>query len=86
VKRNLQLIFEILRYFEEEGKPGTHMPRPEISGHDKNVVNCHVDLCAEAGFIRFKTSRMPGHLPETDKIEALTWKGHEFLEDWRSRS
>ncbi len=84
MRRNLQLIFEILCYFEQEGKPGIYMPRPEIPGHDKAVVNYHVDLCAEAGFIRFKRSRISKGIPETDKIEALTWAGHDFLENWRN--
>lgn len=81
--RDMVLIRKVLEYVEENGKPGASTLRPDFEGYEKPIVNYHVDLCAEAEFIRFKKDRtLKG--PDKGKIESLTWKGHEFLDSLRS--
>lgn len=76
MKRDLELIHEILRHVEEheQGKP----IRVTIAGRQQIEVERHIALCAEAGFIeRIKNSG-------PSAVRRLTWHGHEALDKLRA--
>ena len=82
MQRDTGLIAKILRFVETEGTPGRILSQPSIEGYDQPVVNYHVNLCAEAGFLRFQPAQ--GGRVDKSSILALTWQGHDFLESFRA--
>ena len=75
MKRDLQLIKQILKYAECNG-PGERgfLFHPEVPGYSNEAVEYHVRLCGDAGYVRTNST---GHILE------LTWDGHEALDRLR---
>jgi len=78
MKRDMELIRKILIYFEN--KPDDHLVKNlEIDGYDPKMVQHHLVMIFEAGFIAAEPERT-----NTDRVIKvypfrLTWDGHEFL-------
>ena len=82
MKRRQELIRKILEWFEKVDSPWSDLPdtlADPCDGQllDAAVIQYHIDLCEQAGFIRVK----PGEKPQIQ----LTWAGHEELDARRSR-
>jgi len=83
MKRDWDLIRQILLKLED--KPGTTgVAHPnQFSGWDEETVSHHMDLLRQAGLIEATTK--PGHnAPTFCLARNLTWAWHEFLDSIRS--
>lgn len=76
MKRYMDLILAILEYIECDGN-GRLLCPPEVKGYTPQQVEYHVELCAQAGFIKVSDKKR-------DLIRSLTWQGHEELERLKS--
>ncbi len=84
MKRDLQLIKEILLYVEAHAEEGSapigridlegEYPQPEIAGH--------VQLLIDAGFVDGKVYRTHSD-GSSYLVSRLSWSGSEFLDDAR---
>ena len=54
---------------------------PTFDDDDPELVNYHIGLCSEAGFIHADERGLTP--PKSYEIWNLTWDGHEFLEKHR---
>jgi hypothetical protein len=84
VKRDMDLIRELLVYLEE--KPNDRHVEITLDGHDAFTIGYHLVLLYEAGLIAGEpsvtsTGRVIKVLPFR-----LTWEGHEFLSTARDVS
>lgn len=88
MKRDLDLIRDILNYVREHGDSRKMLVIPDFEQlksryHiEKHVIAYHVELCVQAGFLSVSSVgiEMPGtHIREYGIID-LTWDGHEYLE------
>jgi len=81
MKRDLDLIREILLFVEEKSPPGGPCPVVEISGFDKAMTGAHIDLLMEAHLLNAVTpgGRKVAIPPHVVHIYGLSWTGHEFL-------
>ena len=72
MKRDLELIREILEWLEEQDSPWAK--RPEVPEDRRADVHAyHLSLCEQAKFIKIRRKR-----GKPQKVQ-LTWKGHEVL-------
>ena len=76
MKRCMKLIHLILEYTEKKATGGM-ISAPPSPDHTDELVEYHIELCAEAGYLRLDPN---GYILE------LTWAGHEELEKWRARA
>lgn len=83
MKRDMNLIREILLYVESTDETQLSGCALRIAGHDDQVVGRHVQLLAEAGLLH-------ANVLETDQgpvlaqVSRLSWAGHEFLDAARN--
>lgn len=79
MKRNMDLIRDILLYVEENaGQKAGKLCIPSFPEYENDFVDYHIRLCHEAGYI-------VASFPAQDRphIANLTWDGHEALERMR---
>ncbi len=81
MQRRQEVILKILAWFEKVESPWSDLPDALADPRtgkslDAAIIQYHVDLCEQAGFIRVK----PGSRPQVQ----LTWAGHEELEARRN--
>lgn len=76
MKRDMDLVRQLLLRIEEEGTPA--VPNvPALDGYSEEVVIHHVKLLAQAGLVTaIDASSFDG--PDYLQIE-MTWQGHDFL-------
>jgi len=82
MKRRQEVILKILKWFQNTDSPWTDVPdtlADPCNGQllDAAVIQYHIDLCEQAGFIRVK----PGETPQVQ----LTWAGHEEIDARKNR-
>ena len=89
MKRDMELVRELLLYFE--AKPDPHMMRSdeiELPAYAPQNVHYHVVLMCEAGLLtceRSESSTTPSRLVDAFPF-GLSWAGHEFLDAARSET
>ena len=89
MKRDMDLVRELLLYFE--AKPDPHMVMPgdiEMPGYTSSDIHYHVILMCEAGLLaceRVESSTTPSR-PVDALPFGLSWEGHEFLDAARSET
>jgi len=79
VKRDFDLIRQLLIFFEEKQSP-QQIEVPPIDGYDELTIKYHLVLLHDAGLLRCEpvrssTSERVIYVLPFD----LTWEGHEFL-------
>ena len=73
MKRDMDLIRQILGYVADQETWGL-LEYPTLPPQSAGTITYHVILCEEAGYLHLtKDSR------GRERIERLTWAGHEFL-------
>lgn len=80
MKRNMDLVRQILLFAEEQNKPTI----PDINGFSEEEVAYHCEIMEEAGLlvlINLSTCSSSCY-----SIDRLTWIGHEFLDSARNES
>jgi hypothetical protein len=82
MKRDYQLVREILRILEEKTAPG-HMKSEDFSieGYDRLQIGNHLRQLYEAGFISgeaIRSSTTSERIIDVWPFD-LTWQGHEFI-------
>ena len=79
MKRDMELIKQILKYVEQKDKnDGRLLPAPEFPGHTDEEVTYNIDLCGQAGFVATQSTSGGKFL------RSLTWTGHNGLERLRA--
>ncbi|WP_069130672.1 DUF2513 domain-containing protein [Rhodohalobacter halophilus] len=81
MKRDINLIKEILIEIEESGAPKESLD-VEIQGRSPEIVSYHIMLMKQAGLVEAEDvsgSNSFGWIPIS-----LTWQGHEFLDAIRN--
>lgn len=84
MKRHMDLIKRILEYAEQKIAREWSVAS-QFSPHSSEVVQYHIGLCADAGYLM--TEEMPGEPGQPAdqfKIGLLTWAGHDALEKMRA--
>jgi len=86
MKRDLDLIRQLLIFFEEKESP-QHIEVPPIEGYDELAIKYHLVLLYDAGLLRCE----PVRSSTSDRVIyvlpfALTWEGHEFLDKVKNES
>jgi hypothetical protein len=82
MKRDMDLVREILLFVEQQIPYGENAPQVEVvvSGHTEAEIDYHVGLLQEAGLLdAIDTREGQGWI-----VNRLTWSGHEFLDASRS--
>ena len=79
MKRDKKLILTILRYIRDNAHGNGEIPVPDVNGYESSIVSYHVRLCWQAGFVEVVTRR--DGTPIHSRIRALTWDGHNHLEE-----
>ena len=74
MKRDKQLIRAILEYVEEhgDGYDGTWITRIQVPAESAEVLDYHVRLCFDAGFLK-GSKKVRG-------VTRLRWQGYEYLD------
>ena len=89
MKRDMELIRELLLFFEEKTGPEHVGPGEiEIGGYDPLAIHHHVLLLCEAGLLtceRITSSTTPERLVDALPFD-LSWEGHEFLDAARDET
>jgi predicted transcriptional regulator len=81
MKRDLDLIRQILQILEED--PSPVMKSVKVENRSDDEINYHLDKLIEAGYISTKPLSVAGQNKIHTQI-TLTWNGHEFLNASRS--
>lgn len=85
MKRDMDLVLEILRYFEEREEVSV-LQNLSLPGYEDRVVAYHLRRMYEGGLLDAET--ITSSTTETRLINVLpfglTWEGHEFLDSMRS--
>ena len=78
MKRDMTLIKLILEHVDSS-RPDRRgfLDHPEFPGYDDELIEYHVRLCTDAGFVRTNNT---GHIIE------MTWHGHDALDKLRRDS
>ena len=81
MKRDLELIRELLLFFEEK-QDDAPVEVPPIEGYSQYQIAYHLLLMHEAGFLHGERQRS---LSDPERVISvipftLTWQGHEFLQ------
>lgn len=84
MRRDDDLIRKLLLAIEETDEPPDSI---KIEGYEELIVNRHLELLEEAGYIEATPLRsaMPPYLMAVH-VERLTWDGHDFLEAARNET
>ena len=78
MRRNPELIYQILEYVEREHREASvYLKDSPFEGVDYDEVAYHTVLCFEAGYIVAEFGQKP------IVIRRLTWKGHDALDELR---
>lgn len=77
MKRNLDLIRQILLKIEQSPRPGD-LIEIKIDGHTSEEIAYHLGLLHEAGYIIAMSFQGDNHIDWMPS--RLTWEGHEFLD------
>lgn len=89
MKRDMDLVRQLLLYFEEKPNPACVKPNEiEIAGYVSLTIHYHVLLLCEAGLLtceRTSSSTTPERLVDALPF-GLSWAGHEFLDASRDDS
>ena len=78
MKRDMQLIYKILRYAEERAN-GRRLDAPSCTDYSPEQVHYHIGLCEQAGYLEVALAGANPGGPPYYVIVALTWSGHEVL-------
>jgi hypothetical protein len=81
MKRDMDLIRQILLATEANPSPVEPLEDLHFDGFDDNVVAHHVELLAMAGLVTAEEAQAIG-IYEWHPV-ALTWVGHDFLDTIR---
>lgn len=82
MKRDMPLVRKILLHIEDRNN--VRAERVEIDGYDDELVQRHVELLLDAGFIQgLKSHTISQSLPVM-RVTDLTWEGHDFLAAMRN--
>lgn len=85
MKRDFDLIRQILREVESSPARTPLAGRPNYEGFDEATAVEHIDLLLEAGLLQGKiTPFLDGGVHVN--IQRLTWKGHDFLDAMKDDS
>lgn len=84
MKRNWDLVREILIKLEEKEDCTSWLWDNEIKGYDNQAVAYHYKLLTNAGLINGKDISSLGKMSYV--AISLTWQGHEFLDKIRNES
>lgn len=85
MKRDFDLIRQILREVEASPARTPLAGRPNYEGFDEDTAVEHIDLLIEAGLLQGKiTPFLDGGVHVN--IQRLTWKGHDFLDAMKDDS
>lgn len=76
VQRDMELIREICRSII--GRDDLTARAPDIEGYEPWVVQHHVDMLYQAGYINGARSQSLAAKAPTILVRDLTWDGHEF--------
>jgi len=82
VTRDMDLIRRLLLYLEGRQEPaGVEAKDIAIGGYDWPVVQYHLNLLSQAGFLNGEVVRSKSTPARIIKVIPfdLTWKGHEFI-------
>jgi len=84
MKRDMNLIREILLKLEEHDPGQGKLIALKVEGTAQNVVDHHLFLLEDAGLILGVKGNNPGENPlhHVNPV-CLTWSGHDFLEEAR---
>ena len=87
MKRDMELVRELLLYFEAKPDPKIIMPANVVMpDRDPSEVHYHILIMCEAGLLtceRVESSTTPSRLVDALPF-GLSWAGHEFLDAARS--
>ena len=86
MKRDMDLVREILLAVEdnENGFKGRH--GPGIPGYNPETIAYHVEIMEEAGLLDARIDRVMGSPVPIISLRRMTWAGHEFLDAVRGDS
>lgn len=83
MKRDLDLLREILLEVEERGQPN-ELIDPQVEGRNELEISYHVMLASDAGLIKALDRTAIGVFRWSASY--LTWAGHEFLDASRDQA
>ncbi|MFB9887893.1 DUF2513 domain-containing protein [Balneatrix alpica] len=86
MKRNWDIVREILTKMEECSSPGDTLSLSSFDTERAAEISYHAELLLEAGLIDGQMSKTINHGPHGFFLRRLTWSGHEFLDSIRSDS
>ncbi|MBN2023632.1 MAG: DUF2513 domain-containing protein [Pirellulales bacterium] len=85
MKRDMELIRELLLFFEEK-ETREFKKTPRIHDYDDGLIRYHLLLLHEAGYLRCEVTKSSTSDRVVDVLpQELTWDGHEFLDRIRDR-
>ena len=84
MKRDMNLIREILLQIEDEHDGRNRVQIHSVEGHSAVEVAYHVRLLVDAGYVEAGTAS--SFAGTTHLIRGITWEGHEFLDAVRSEN
>ena len=87
MKRNLDLIREIMLWIEEHGREGRSYPSTviKIEGFNSLEIDFHLRLLQQAGFVNIPTDTVKRPL-RYEHFNNLTMKGFDYLDSVRDNS
>jgi len=85
MKRDWDLVREILLKLEACESARGQLQPGEFAGRDEELVSYHVRILMEAGLIEGECSKATGR-PLHCTAHSLTWEGHELLDRVRSHA
>jgi DNA-binding transcriptional ArsR family regulator len=84
MKRDMELVRQILLELEKKTAPKSTMPEPEFPGYTPEQISYHVEIMYQAGLI---TAHDEGTINIYQWYPVnLTWQGHEFLDAARNET
>ena len=86
MKRDQDLVRQLLLLIENHGVEPLKGRTVKLDGHEYVEIMAHLNLLSDANFIVAEHSRSstnPDRLIATEVIFDLTWKGHEYLDSIR---
>lgn len=84
MKRDMDLIRDLLFYIEERGRPNARIDSIELDGRLNDEITEHLHLLHEAGLIDAIDFGDMGE--ECWLPQRLTWEGHDFLDAARDET
>lgn len=86
MKRDLDLVRNLLEIFEREIKPGEYLQTFKADlGHPAEVTLAHIELMINQGLLEGFSHPDPGSPGGGSfAIKCITWAGHDFLDAARS--